>query len=87
MFVLGFLCAAPFWISAGFIIRHWLDLHEIPQKEPCHGGPAAHGVVGEDYGHAHHVSPNDNTDTVVTTSQQPYKAYFYPCNGGETASD
>ena len=72
MFILGFLCGAPFWIAAGLVLRHCLDLYEIPQREP-------HDVVDEHYG---------ADDVIHTTyPQRPHIYTQYPRNGGETAQD
>ena len=64
-FTLGFIF--------GIIVRHWLDLHEIPQKEP-------HEAVDEAYGASEVIH--------TTYPQRPTAAYTsYPCAGGDSTND
>ena len=71
-FTLGFIF--------GIIVRHWLDLHEIPQKEPHDAVEHAYGadeVTWVEFT----VAPND------TYQRMGLPTITYPRNGGESASD
>ena len=70
----------------GIIVRHWLDLHEIPQKEPHDAVEEVYGAE-DGYEVRHYNFPHPGETTTTTYPQQPHRAYFYPRNGGESASD
>lgn len=72
MFLLGFGMGMFYGVISGIVLRHILDLYELPQETP-------YDAVETTYGASDIISTYPQRPTTIHTS--------YPRNGGESAQD